>query len=166
MIRLAEAKDMDRLLEIYAIARGFMAETGNGGQWGDNYPPRKLIEEDIEAQRLYVNTEEQDGAIHGVFMFSLGDDPTYDYIEGAWKKDGPYGVIHRVASDGSRKGLFNDCLAYCKDRTDNIRIDTHEQNLVMQHVLSKNGFKKCGVIYVRDNSPRLAYQYVAGELHT
>ena len=30
----------------------------------------------------------------------------------------------------------------------------------MQKQIEKNGFKKCGTIYVRDGSPRIAYQWV------
>jgi RimJ/RimL family protein N-acetyltransferase len=40
----------------------------------------------------------------------------------------------------------------------NIRIDTHRDNAIMQHLLEKNGFVKCGIIYVEDGSPRIAYQ--------
>ena len=29
---------------------------------------------------------------------------------------------------------------------------------MMQHVLEKNGFVPCGIIYVEDGSPRIAYQ--------
>ncbi len=29
---------------------------------------------------------------------------------------------------------------------------------VMQKVFEKNGFKRCGIIYVEDGTPRIAYQ--------
>jgi RimJ/RimL family protein N-acetyltransferase len=47
-----------------------------------------------------------------------------------------------------------------------IRIDTHPDNLGMQHVITTNGFTKRGVIYMAENdgeaSPRYAYQLVIG----
>ena len=30
----------------------------------------------------------------------------------------------------------------------------------MQHLFEKNGFKKCGIIYLEDGSERLAYQLI------
>lgn len=39
-----------------------------------------------------------------------------------------------------------------------MRIDTHENNKVMQHLIKKNGFQECGIIYVEDGSPRIAYE--------
>lgn len=32
----------------------------------------------------------------------------------------------------------------------------------MQHKIEKNGFTRCGIIYITDGSPRIAYQKVTG----
>lgn len=99
MIRRAQQADFSRICEIYAIARAFMARTGNAAQWGDSFPPEELLREDIRLGRLYVVEEE--GTVHGAFAFLLGEDPTYQVIEGgAWKSDAPYGTLHRVAGSG------------------------------------------------------------------
>lgn len=136
-----------------------MKQSGNGGQWGDGYPAQELLENDIREQQLYVYT--QQNAVHGVFAFILGDDPNYAFIEsGSWKNNAPYGTIHRIASDGRVKGVFEACLAACKNWADNIRIDTHANNFVMQHLVEKHGFEKCGIVYMKDGSPRIAYQYI------
>ncbi len=42
----------------------------------------------------------------------------------------------------------------------NFRIDTHNDNKIMQHVIEKNGFIRCGIIYVKDGSPRIAYEKI------
>lgn len=42
----------------------------------------------------------------------------------------------------------------------NIRIDTHHDNRVMQHLLTKHGFTYCGLIYLKSGAERLAYQRV------
>ena len=97
--------------------------------------------------------------IHGVFAFILGEDPTYHVIEnGQWLSDAPYGTIHAVASDGSIHGLLTQVVTYCLQTIRHLRIDTHPDNLIMQHVITKNGFTKCGIIYVADGTPRLAYE--------
>ena len=42
-----------------------------------------------------------------------------------------------------------------------MRIDTHTDNKVMQKLLTKLGFQRCGIIYViEDNYPRYAYEKV------
>lgn len=43
-----------KILGIYAAARSFMASCGNPTQWGTEYPPKDLVEEDIKARRLFA----------------------------------------------------------------------------------------------------------------
>lgn len=158
MIRHAGEADLSVILEIYARARKFMAENGNTVQWKNNRPSREQIEKDIEENILYVY--ENNGAIQGVFAFIPGIDPTYTFIDGAWQDDSPYAAIHRVASAGKEKGVFTKIADYCKSQIPHLRIDTHEINLPMQGAVEKNGFRKCGTIYLEDGSPRIAYEYV------
>ena len=80
MIRRARQTDFSRVCEIYAIARAFMAKTGNATQWGDSFPPEELLREDIRLGRLYV--VEEAGNVHGAFAFLLGEDPLWGpYLE-------------------------------------------------------------------------------------
>ena len=155
-IRPAERTDMERILEIYEYARRFMEENGNPTQWHSGYPKRELLELDISLGRLYVVI--RDNEICGVFVFFVGDDPTYSYIEGSWRSNAPYGVIHRIAGIGG--GIFTAALAFCKDRISHLRIDTHANNRPMQHVVEKAGFSRRGIIYVEDGSPRISYDLV------
>ena len=158
-VRKAEEGDMPRIAEIYACARAFLAANGNPTQWGTDRPPLAQLERDIAAGDLYVITDEQ--TIHGVFAFLLGDDPTYAVIyDGAWHFDKPYGTLHRVAGDGSG-GIFSTAVAFAKQRSSYLRIDTHENNRVMQHVIAKAGFQRCGMIITDDGTPRIAYDYLA-----
>lgn len=158
MFRRATVADLPDILKIYGHARKFMAETGNPTQWGTHFPPQDLLEEDIEIGHLYVYENEEN--IHGVFAFILGDDPTYSTIEqGHWLSDAPYGTIHRIASDGSERGFLGKCMEFCTKIIPHIRIDTHENNIIMQKAIMKNGFQKCGIIYTDDGTPRIAYEY-------
>lgn len=156
-IRNTQLTDLETLRQIYAHAREQMKQNGNPSQWGDSHPSESVILADIRNSRSYVI--EKNGKICGAFSFIIGDDPTYQVLEhGHWLNEAPYGTIHRLAGDGSVKGIFAACLAWCLGRIPNIRIDTHRDNLIMQHLLEKNGFIECGIIYTEDNSPRLAYQ--------
>lgn len=158
MIRHTTPEDLPKILEIYAYAREFMRRNGNPNQWGDDRPLLSAIERDIENRNSYLVTDET-GEICGIFAFLIGNDPTYEIIEeGQWLNDAPYGVIHRIAGNGKRGGILEETLAFCKQYVGDLRIDTHEDNRVMQHLLEKNGFTKCGIIYTDNGTPRLAYQ--------
>jgi len=154
-IRRAMPADLDEIESIYAAARRFMAENGNPTQWTDGYPQRDMLEEDIRRKNLYV--AEKNEKLSGVFLFVIGKDPTYAYIEdGTWISDAPYGTIHRIASRSS--GLFPAALEFCRSKCSHIRVDTHADNKPMQHLAEKHGFLRCGIIYVEDGTPRIAYE--------
>lgn len=157
-IRQATIHDIEDIMRIYDTARRTMRASGNHSQWVDGYPKREMVEDDIARRVSYV-MEGDDGVPHGVFMFSVEDDPTYALIEdGTWLDDEPYGVIHRIGSDGQLRGVLGQAVDYCTGVIGNIRIDTHADNAIMHHVLTKRGFERCGTIYCHDGSPRVAYQ--------
>lgn len=134
MIRKAIVNDIDEILAVYEKARETMVKRNNPKQWGTSYPPKELLEDDIKNGQLYVLVE--DNKIHAAFAFIEGEDITYDYIEdGEWLNDIPYMTVHRIGSDGETKHVFEKCIAYCKEKCDNIRIDTHHDNFVMQHLI-------------------------------
>ena len=156
-VRQARDSDLARILEIYDYARDFMAKTGNPNQWGKTNPPRKTLEADISAGNLYVVEDEQ---IRGAFALFSEPDPTYAYIEdGSWLSDASYATIHRVAADGSG-GVFSVVLRFVEQRNPHVRIDTHHDNKVMQHILAKYGFSRRGIIYLTNGDPRIAYEKV------
>lgn len=157
MIRKATYNDLDKIEEVFNFARSFMRKTGNMHQWDGGYPQREVLIDDIKKDRLYVFDE---NGIEGVFVFFLGDDPTYSYIEGSWLSSEPYGVFHRVANGGKLKGMLSKMIEFASPYTTHLRIDTHEDNSVMQHVLDKNDFKKCGIIYLENGDPRIAYEKI------
>jgi len=163
-IRKSKIADLDRMMEIYEMARAFMAAHGNPNQWGPtNWPPEALIRKDIENGHSYV-CENDAGKVTGTFFFISGADiePTYRNItDGAWLDDSPYGVVHRIASDGSEKGVGLFCLNWAYAQCGHLRIDTHGDNIVMQNLVKKAGFVHCGTIYVEeDDFPRLAYEKI------
>jgi len=161
-IRKTTLQDLDRVMEIYAFARHFMAQHGNPNQWGPtHWPPEALIRRDIRDGHSYVCVNEA-GKVIGTFFFIHGPDidPSYRSIsDGNWLDDSPYGVVHRIASDGSEKGVGAFCLNWAYGQCGHLRIDTHGANTVMQNLVRKMGFVHCGTIYVEeDDAPRLAYE--------
>ena len=162
-VRGASVSDLERIMGIYRIAQDRMIASGNPLQWGHFYPSEAVIREDIENGNCRVISvrDGSEEAIHGVFAFCEGTEPTYARIDGGeWLNDGPYAAIHRIAGDGEVKGIFDTALRYCRSRSDNLRIDTHQDNRIMQKLIERNGFVRCGTIYVEDGSPRIAYQWI------
>lgn len=157
-IRRAQASDLDRIMEIFAAARRFMAATGNACQWMNGYPQRELMAGEIAAGHCHVCVTTE-GSVAATFCLLPGPDPTYDRIEdGSWPDDGPYHVIHRLASDSSAHGIGRTCIEWCAARCGRLRLDTHRDNRVMQSLAGRCGFVRCGIIHVADGTPRIAYQ--------
>lgn len=159
VVRKSVPEDVDRLKDIFALARHFMESTGNPDQWGDGYPSEELILDDISSGDSYVCVSE--GRVVATFVLRGGDDPTYAQIyEGQWLDSTPYATIHRIASSGEVKHILHIALQFALTRYDSIRIDTHSDNKVMQAAILKEGFRYCGVIRCWNGTERLAYQYI------
>lgn len=158
-IRKTTMADLGILLDLYKNARIFMAAHNNPTQWGNSYPAQALLESDILEGCSYVC--EEHGKIIAAFYYRFGTDDTYRKIyNGQWLDDAPYGVVHRITSDGTIKGTASFCLDWALSQCSSVRIDTHRDNHIMQRLLQKNGFTRCGIIYLEDGSERIAYQKI------
>lgn len=117
MIRKATISDLDEIMDIYSLAREFMKKNNNPNQWGDTYPSRELIEDDVNKGVCYVLSEGKE--IYGVFVLIFGEDPTYlNIYEGNWKSSSSYATIHRIASSGKRSGVFKEAVNFAKNKYD------------------------------------------------
>ncbi len=152
----ASFNDIPQILDVLEQGRQIMIQTGNPNQWKQGYPSADMIEQDISDGVFYLVKEGEN--ICGCFAFIIGEDDTYRKIDGAWKSDSLYGTIHRIASNGTQKGVFDAVMRFCVNRCAHIRMDTHQDNVVMRRLMEKYGFVYCGIIYIADGSPRLAYE--------
>ncbi len=158
-VRRSNMEDIPAMMDLYAQARVFMRENGNPNQWDESYPSRELLEKDIAFGNSYI-VEDDEKNLAATFAFIKGEDPTYYGIEnGAWLNHEPYGTIHRLAGNTSYHGIASGCISWCKSQIGNLRADTHEDNKIMQHLLEKNGFVRCGIIHLANGAPRIAYQF-------
>ncbi len=160
-IRKTKYEDIEKLLEIFDYARKFMAANNNPNQWTNGYPSELDIKADIDKGHSYVCLDD-DSNIICTFCFYIGIDNNYNEIyDGAWLNNDEYAVVHRIASLHGRKGAASFCMNYCFNIHNNIRIDTHKNNIPMQKFLEKEGFIKCGrIILHRNNEDRIAFQKV------
>lgn len=158
-IRKTTIEELDTVMAIYKRARQFMAEHDNPTQWGEDKPSRQQIESDILAGKSHVCVEGD--VIAAVFYFAHEEDPTYKKIyNGNWLNADTYAVVHRIASAGTIKGAGTFCMNWASSQCDNLKIDTHTDNYVMQNMLKKCGFVHCGTIYLEDGEERMAFHKV------
>ena len=158
-IRQAQQEDLETIMSLIDEGRKIMRSSGNLHQWDDIHPSRKQIIHDITHHHSYIMEDEKELGV-ATFAFIPGSDPTYTYIEdGKWLDNtADYHVVHRVASLPQVHGVFRTIMDYCFTQTDNVRIDTHRDNVIMQRCILKYGFSYCGIIYLENGEPRLAYQ--------
>nr|WP_233188725.1 GNAT family N-acetyltransferase [Tenacibaculum sp. SG-28] len=70
-----------------------------------------------------------------------------------------------VAEGQTNKGLARFILEHCEQvlrgkAIPSMRIDTHEDNLGMQHILKTENYVYCGIIHLTRGSTRLAYEKI------
>lgn len=158
MIRPSTPADLDDIMHLIEEGRQKMIAEGNTHQWANGHPRPEVIEDDIAHGHSYLLTSDT-GTPLATFALMAGPDPTYARIDGGrWLNDEPYYVIHRIASSAKAHGVMREVLKFAFTKTDNIRIDTHRDNQIMQHVILKEGFTYCGIIYLLSGDERLAYQ--------
>ena len=157
-IRTARIEDIPAIMQVLEAGREIMLSSGNLHQWPAGYPTQEMVMADIGPG--YGKVMEEEGRIVAYFACIPSPDPTYAVIVGgAWLDDEkPYYVVHRIASYPDAHGVFQAMMIYLDGITDNIRIDTHKDNHIMQHNLAKYGFRYCGIIYIASGAERLAYQ--------
>lgn len=162
-IRLAEKKDIDRIMQIIADARASIGRLGID-QWQYGYPTRDIVKEDIALERSFVVCDGEE--ICATFALMMNGEPTYKKIYcGAWLSDGEYIALHRIAIDSTRRGqgIAEEIVGFLAEFAMehgyvSVRVDTHTGNLPMRRMLEKNGFEYCGTIHLLDGQPRVAYE--------
>ncbi len=163
--RRAVEADINHILNIIHQAQEYLKKAGID-QWQNGYPDIETIKRDIENKHGYVLGNA--GRITGTIAVSFDGEMTYNNIyDGVWLTLDNYAVIHRLAVDSSLKGsglasaMISETEKLCRCKAvSGIRVDTHENNISMQTLLKKNGFRYCGVIYLEDGSKRLAFEKI------
>lgn len=159
-IRKSTLADLPTILNLRDQAREIMRSYGNTFQWPDGYPRDDMFRKDIELGGSHVMLNEE-GTIVGTFALLPSPEVTYNVIyDGQWLDDAPYHVIHRIASTPGSHGILDALLDYCESQVANIRIDTHEANVIMRKGLERHGYQYCGIILLLNGDERLAFQKV------
>lgn len=157
VILKAQVADLPRICDIYAAARWQMVANLNPTQWTNGYPSQALLEEDIANGQLYKVLDQDE--IIGVFGLVPGPDEVYAKINGAWLNAEPYLAIHRIAAWGAG-GVTKAVIQWVMHLTDNLRIDTHNDNHAMRYILEGAGFVYVGELTLPDGTARRAYHLI------
>ncbi|MEY8441504.1 GNAT family N-acetyltransferase [Lactobacillaceae bacterium 24-114] len=154
-LRKATMDDLDTVVDILRDGQNQLAERGID-QWQGDYPNVEHIKEDIQHGWAYL-VESDDSQTVGALAIVDAPDHSYDELDGKWLLDtDKYKVIHRVAIHSKHAGkgyasrLFESVIDYIKDNrpeVESLRIDTHKDNKIMQHLITKNGFTKVGELH-------------------
>lgn len=157
--RVAEMSDLAQMMNIVHQAQEDLKEMGVQ-QWQNGYPNETVLCDDILKKKAIVIADEQ---VFGFMVVSMNDEVTYDPLT-TWVKD-EYLVLHRFAVDRTvqRQGIASQMIDAAKQmayqhQIGSIRIDTHEKNVKMRRFLEKNHFEERGIIFLKDGSPRIAYE--------
>jgi len=161
-IRLAKKQEAEECYSILDSARAYHKSLGFT-QWGPNYPTLEIVKQDIVDGIGYAITN--DGILCGYCAITFDGDPEYDKHPEIWLSNGPYMVIHRTAfSNAVRgKGLFHQFFTCAKQialehNLHSIKVDTQDENKVMQHLFDKEGLKYCGPVFY--DGPKRGYEIV------
>jgi hypothetical protein len=133
----------------------------NNPQWGDSYPADDMVREDCEVNgNGYVVCDCEQKI---VAAFAVCDNSYYyEDLQGEWLNDKPYKVIKRVALTKGNLKIAQFILDWALQNFDNIKADTGSENIIVQKILEKNGFIRCGII-PRFWGTMIAYQRYLGE---
>lgn len=161
-LRIAELHEAEACYRCIEDARAYHKSMGFE-QWHPDYPTRQTILDDMANGIGYAFVRGEE--IIGYCCIIIGYEPAYDKIDGAWKTDRPYAVVHRMAFNQKARGggLSRQALDLIKEfclsnHIRAIRVDTQDENKVMQHILEREGFHYCGLIQF-DGGPKLAYEW-------
>ena len=165
--RKATINDIDQIMEAVEDSRELLKAQGNG-QWQGNYPNKDDFVNDINNNQLFVVVDKNNASlIVGVCAITHYEEDYQRPFEGKWLTDLPYLVMHRVAlkkeyrGQGYGKKLFDVFIERAKvEGYRSLRIDTHERNDIMNHLIASYGFIRCGKAILTPNKERILYERV------
>lgn len=166
-LKKAQMKDLEQIMTILKDGRNQLAEKGVE-QWQGDYPSEAHVKEDIEHGFAYLAISNDQQTV-GAVSIVPAPDHSYDQMDGNWLLEtDKYIVIHRVAIHSKHAGqgyatkLFQEIIDQVKNNhpeIQSIRIDTHEDNQAMQHLIAKMGFKRVGTLHGVYRKGEVSYVY-------
>ena len=159
-LRAAALEELGEAMGIINGAKRHLKEQGID-QWQTGYPDEACIRRDIVSGKGFMVVDGNE--VLGYLCVDYDGEPAYEGLNGEWKADGKYVVVHRMAfAENARgKGLSSRVFALVEEMSRErgvhaFRVDTDADNRKMLHVLEKCGFMRRGTILF-DNSEKVAF---------
>lgn len=150
---LRKATDEDAFT-IWTIIRQAIAQRKRDGskQWQNGYPSEETVWEDLNKGYGYVLEDNRGILAYAAILFE--NEPAYEEIVGAWLTQGPYTVVHRVATADAYKGqgigilLMEKIEQLSVSRSFfSIKVDTNFDNIPMLKILDRLQYAYCGEVF-------------------
>lgn len=163
-LRRASVEDVERIVEIVHSAQRRLRESGID-QWQNGYPNRQSVESDIA--HGYGRVVCHEGRVVAYGALTYDGESAYDRLQGgSWltAEGCAYLTIHRlcVADEVLGRGVGRLFFALAEEEAramvSSVRVDTHPDNRIMQHIISVLGYRYCGTVTYE--SLRLAYEKI------
>lgn len=176
-MRPATVDDVPAIVATLEAGRALLAADGID-QWQDGAGPDvNLVTSDVT--RGWGRVFLIGGQVAATAALIDEPEPAYDQVvEGAWQTSGdaatpagatcPYATIHRVAVAVAPafRGMHVAQRFYARLIEEarargfaEIRVDTHADNVRMQHVIASAGFTRAGTVRISDNPKDLRWAY-------
>lgn len=157
----AEIQQLDQVMDVYDHVVKVMNDHGNF-QWGNGYPSKEIIKEDIEKKELYLLSEKDE--ITAAVVLNRDCEPEYQHIQ--WKDDYSFIVIHRLCVNPNFQGkgvgrvLMEEIEKLALDQGyTSIRLDTFSQNKKAQSLFARQGYEPRGIFYFSGyDDPFIAFE--------
>ncbi len=168
-MRPASADDIPAIVAILETGRELLAADGIDQWQNGTGPGADAVARDVlQGWGRVFCVRDQVAATAALIP---GPDPNYDLIEdGEWGEPaGEYATIHRVAVSPAFRGNHIAQRFYARLIEEarargfaELRVDTHEDNARMRHVIENCGFAHVGTVFIDGDraQPRRAYRLV------
>lgn len=168
-MRPATVDDVPAIVATLEAGRALLAADGID-QWQDGTGPDvDLVTSDVA--RGWGRVFLIGGQVAATAALIDEPEPAYDQVvEGAWQVRGdaaaPYATIHRVAVAPAFRGMHVAQRFYARLIEEarargfaEIRVDTHADNVRMQHVIASAGFTRACTVLIGNNPKDLRWAY-------
>lgn len=102
ILQPADRKEAEKAMALIDEAKEFLKSQGID-QWQTGYPDMETIIGDLAHGRGYFIGEGSSAAAY--LCIDFAGEASYETLQGSWKSDLPYAVVHRMAISGAYRGM-------------------------------------------------------------